>query len=132
MTAEGPPYKGHLDLGQLSNEDNAYCPSYISRDVYCICIANRAMFCVLFLQIECVEVDDEEGGEIGGIHGYTAPPTASHMIRGKDDAELGLHGNSVGAFRLYTYNEVPPFLKGNPFITHGYRLYLPTGVCFKR
>ena len=83
-----------------------------------------------FPQIEYIE--DEEGGGSGGIHGYRAQPTASHMIRGKDDAELGLCGNSVGAVRLYAYSEVPGFLKGNPFITHGYRLYLPTGLCFKR
>ena len=95
-----------------------------------IFIANNAVLLCTPPQIACIE--DEEGGESGGIHGYRAPPTASHMIRGKDDAELGLHGNVVGAVRLYTYSEVPTFLKGNPFITHGYRLYLPTGLCFKR
>ena len=95
-----------------------------------ICIANNAVLLCTLPQIACIE--DEEGGESGGIHGYRAPPTASHMIRGKDDAELGLHGNVVGAVRLYAYSEVPTFLKGNPFITHGYRLYLPTGLCFKR
>ena len=118
-------YLMFLSLAQV--ESSSVLPRILLLTSY-MCIANSAVGCVLFPQIECIE--DEDGD--GGIQGYRAPPTASHMLRGTDDAELGLHGNSVGSFRLYTYNEVPNFLKGNPFITHGYRLYLPTGLCFKR
>ena len=95
--------------------------------------ALRAVFPQLVEEVRATDVIDQlyqrnllEKNEYEGI------ADASHMIQGKDDAELGLHGNVVGALRLYTYSEVPTFLKGNPFITHGYRLYLPTGLCFKR
>ena len=33
---------------------------------------------------------------------------------------------------LYTYQEVPPFLKGNPYITEGYRAHLSPELCAKR
>ncbi|XP_043911670.1 progestin and adipoQ receptor family member 3-like isoform X2 [Protopterus annectens] len=33
--------------------------------------------------------------------------------------------------RLYSYEEIPTFLKGNPYITDGYRAYLPSSLCIK-
>lgn len=33
---------------------------------------------------------------------------------------------------LYKYNEVPDFLQGNPYLTNGYRAFLPPSLCFKR
>nr|XP_047930453.1 progestin and adipoQ receptor family member 3 isoform X2 [Anser cygnoides] len=33
--------------------------------------------------------------------------------------------------RLYTYEQIPVFLKDNPYITDGYRAYLPARLCLK-
>lgn len=34
--------------------------------------------------------------------------------------------------RLYTYEQIPGFLRENPYITDGYRAYLPSRLCIKR
>lgn len=34
--------------------------------------------------------------------------------------------------RLYTYEQIPVSLKDNPYITDGYRAYLPSRLCIKR
>lgn len=36
------------------------------------------------------------------------------------------------AIRLYTYEQIPGFLRDNPYITDGYRAYLPSRLCIKR
>lgn len=33
--------------------------------------------------------------------------------------------------RLYTYEQIPLFLRENPYITDGYRAYLPSRLCIK-
>ena len=33
---------------------------------------------------------------------------------------------------LYTYHEIPSFLKGNPDIKEGYRADLPVAMCLRR
>lgn len=33
---------------------------------------------------------------------------------------------------LYAYHDIPAFLKGNPYITDGYRVHLDTEMCVKR
>ncbi|XP_051475165.1 progestin and adipoQ receptor family member 3 isoform X3 [Apus apus] len=33
--------------------------------------------------------------------------------------------------RLYTYEQIPVFLKDNPYITDGYRAYLPSRLCLR-
>ena len=33
---------------------------------------------------------------------------------------------------LYGYSDVPEFLKGNPYVTNGYRVSLPFSLCLKR
>ncbi|XP_078577924.1 progestin and adipoQ receptor family member 3-like isoform X1 [Branchiostoma floridae x Branchiostoma japonicum] len=33
--------------------------------------------------------------------------------------------------QLYGYDEIPNFLKGNPYVVGGYRAYLPTALCLK-
>ncbi|XP_064869976.1 progestin and adipoQ receptor family member 3-like, partial [Oncorhynchus nerka] len=33
--------------------------------------------------------------------------------------------------RLYTYEQIPVFLRDNPYITDGYRAYLPSRLCIK-
>lgn len=34
--------------------------------------------------------------------------------------------------RLYTYEQIPVFLRDNPYITDGYRAYLPSRLCLRR
>lgn len=34
--------------------------------------------------------------------------------------------------RLYTYEQIPVFLKENPYITDGYRAHLPSKLCLRR
>lgn len=34
--------------------------------------------------------------------------------------------------RLYTYEQIPLFLKENPYITDGYRAHLPSKLCLRR
>ena len=33
---------------------------------------------------------------------------------------------------LYKYNEIPEFMKGNPYLLHGYRGQMNTQFCLKR
>ncbi|CAL8279817.1 unnamed protein product [Merluccius merluccius] len=52
----------------------------------------------------------------------------------------GLHHHSLHHWpallpqriRLYTYEQIPQFLKENPFITDGYRAHLPSKLCLRR
>lgn len=34
--------------------------------------------------------------------------------------------------RLYTYEQIPLFLRENPYITNGYRAHLPSKLCLRR
>ena len=47
------------------------------------------------------------------------------------DAETPLTIAGFG-IPLYPYREVPSFLRGNPYITEGYRAYLSNEMCIKR
>lgn len=40
--------------------------------------------------------------------------------------------NEKKGFHLYSYAEVPHFMQGNPYITHGYRAFLTSGQCLRR
>ncbi|CAH2301768.1 progestin and adipoQ receptor family member 3 isoform X1 [Pelobates cultripes] len=46
-----------------------------------------------------------------------------HFHHASEDTEEGI--------RLYTYEQIPVFLKDNPYITDGYRAYLPSRLCLK-
>lgn len=51
------------------------------------------------------------------------------------DSSSSITGNNTGlsnVIPLYHYQDLPPFLQGNPYITSGYRAYLPTEMCIKR
>ncbi len=58
-------------------------------------------------------------------------PRKQTIARG-DDA--GADGGPPYAFGipLYTYHDLPSFLKGNPYITDGYRVHLDAEMCVKR
>lgn len=57
------------------------------------------------------------------------------------DLEIDDHGANVcrtgscephmDEIRLFQYNEIPDFLKGNPWVVKGYRAFLPFGQCMK-
>jgi hypothetical protein len=87
----------------------------------------------VYMEVTCVEVEEGVGLDEKGR--VLAPPF-SHMLRHiKDEDEeepVSPSTSGVGhAVRLYHYNELPNFLRGNPFITSGYRVYLPTRLCLK-
>ena len=53
--------------------------------------------------------------------------------------ERGLTTDSKSPFlleskivKLYDYHDVPYFLRGNPYITSGYRAFLSVRMCIKR
>ena len=48
-----------------------------------------------------------------------------------DDAGVPYTRTSFG-IPLYTYDDIPNFLKGNPYIVCGYRADIPTSLCIKR
>ena len=52
----------------------------------------------------------------------------------RDNTPTTLAGSSVGSngIPLYHYRDLPAFLQGNPYITSGYRAYLPTEMCIQR
>ncbi|KAK7113193.1 progestin and adipoQ receptor family member 3-like isoform X1 [Littorina saxatilis] len=43
----------------------------------------------------------------------------------------GICKTSPEEIRLFSYNEIPEFLKGNPWVVDGYRAFLPFGLCMK-
>lgn len=49
-----------------------------------------------------------------------------------DDELPSLSGVSSYGVPLYTYQQIPPYLKGNPHIVGGYRAHIPLGLCMKR
>ena len=53
---------------------------------------------------------------------------------GKDyHLPLVISAQEKGAdIQLYEYYEIPYFLRGNPYITSGYRMYLSNEMCLKR
>ena len=57
-------------------------------------------------------------------------PKALHISRG-DKRESPTKIASFG-IPLYPYAAVPSFLKGNPYITDGYRAHLSPKLCVKR
>jgi len=52
--------------------------------------------------------------------------------RGLDGCNTGLCDVSEREITLYKYNEIPDFLQGNPYVVHGYRVFLPFSLCLKR
>ena len=50
---------------------------------------------------------------------------------GDDDTGVPYTRTSFG-IPLYTYDDIPNFLKGNPYIVCGYRADIPTSLCIKR
>lgn len=58
------------------------------------------------------------------------------------DIEIDDHGEAACStgiceqypeeIKLFRYSEIPDFLKGNPWVIDGYRVFLPFGLCVKR
>lgn len=74
---------------------------------------------------------DPEDVERGTLLPLDSPKeqTLAHDISEAADvpSELAAFG-----IPLYTYHEIPAFLKGNPYITAGYRAHLDPQLCVKR
>ena len=53
---------------------------------------------------------------------------------GCGNSQATTHCCSTGGkhLALYNYHEVPPFLRGNPYVVEGYRAMLPFSLCLKR
>lgn len=51
---------------------------------------------------------------------------------GAQACSTGLFDQHPGEIKLFHYNEIPDFLKGNPWVIEGYRAFLPFGLCMKR
>ena len=69
----------------------------------------------------------EEGRDVSDL----VTPPQQQIVR---DTATALAGTSTGSngIPLYHYQDLPPFLQGNPYITSGYRAYLPTEMCIQR
>ncbi|KAL0193096.1 hypothetical protein M9458_011392, partial [Cirrhinus mrigala] len=52
---------------------------------------------------------------------------SAKVLKNAQYIELG----SYQGIRLYTYEQVPGFLRENPYITDGYRAYLTSRLCIK-
>ena len=57
-------------------------------------------------------------------------PTQQSIAR--DDVTPSTKSTGKNGIPLYHYRDLPLFLRGNPYITSGYRAYLPTDMCIKR
>lgn len=66
----------------------------------------------------------EEGRDVSDL----VTPPQQQIVR---DTPAGTSTGSNG-IPLYHYQDLPPFLQGNPYITSGYRAYLPTEMCIQR
>ncbi len=69
-----------------------------------------------------------------GLSLEVVTPRKQTISRGDDAGEEGGIPYAFGAFSipLYGYHDLPTFLQGNPYITHGYRVNLDTEMCVKR
>ena len=65
-----------------------------------------------------------------GVSDSVTPPQQV-IVRDASATLTGSSGKNNG-IPLYYYHDLPPFLQGNPYITSGYRAYLPTDMCIKR
>ena len=64
---------------------------------------------------------------------FLVSPTQQSIAR--DDVTSSVKSTPIGGkngIPLYHYHDLPLFLRGNPYITSGYRAYLPTDMCIKR
>jgi predicted membrane channel-forming protein YqfA (hemolysin III family) len=71
-----------------------------------------------------------------GLLGSGQEPRQQTIPREIDNHLAGLEASTpctIAPFGipLYTYREIPPFLKGNPYITDGYRAHLSPELCAK-
>lgn len=65
------------------------------------------------------------------------PPQNQAIARGATQQEEAGEGavpyaRTTFGIPLYTYHEIPSFLKGNPDIKEGYRAGLPAAMCLRR
>ncbi|XP_065903323.1 progestin and adipoQ receptor family member 3-like isoform X2 [Dysidea avara] len=63
---------------------------------------------------------------------FLVSPTQQSIAR--DDVTSSVKSTPIGGkngIPLYHYHDLPLFLRGNPYITSGYRAYLPTDMCIK-
>ena len=51
---------------------------------------------------------------------------------GVNACRSGICEHRMEEIQLLQYNEIPEFLKGNPWVIKGYRAFLPFGLCMKR
>lgn len=75
---------------------------------------------------------EEEGA---ARHDEFGPPTSQAIGRSvlhEDEAGSVPYTRVAFGIPLYTYHQVPTFLKWNPGIKEGYRVGLPMGMCFRR
>ena len=82
--------------------------------------------------------DSVKNRQLSARHPKFADYDAYHIL----DIEIDDHGAAVcktgicesspGNIQLFTYSEIPDFLKGNPWVVDGYRAFLPFGLCMKR
>ena len=84
------------------------------------------------------EVYDERRQEIGqDVEKAILVPSNLSLVReaslssGLSDVKIPYTRVNFG-IPLYRYQEVPTFLKSNPYIVCGYRAELPAGMCIKR
>ena len=70
--------------------------------------------------------DVEEGRDVSDL----ATPPQQKIVR--DNTRQAGSSKGSNGIPLYHYQDLPPFLQGNPYITSGYRAYLPTEMCIKR
>lgn len=52
--------------------------------------------------------------------------------KGLETCQTGLCNLDGQELVLLKYHEVPEFLRGNPYVVHGYRSLLPFNMCMKR
>ena len=73
-------------------------------------------------------VDAEEGRDVSDL----VTPPQQFIVRDSSPPTTNNNTGLSNGIPLYHYQDLPPFLQGNPYITFGYRAYLPTEMCIER
>lgn len=112
------------------------------------CLDNISIAIIIASSGKLKRLDDHANGKVNFVIVYLQPfrvplPDISDaftmpqkLLKSAQYIELGSYQYwpvlIPRGIRLYTYEQIPVFLKDNPYITDGYRAHLPSRLCIKR
>ena len=115
-----------ISTGNISDTDN--CCSH-HQDRVMINIPNN----VTTLEHYPVSLSDPYNVQLHSPTGQILSRETSQKTTNDDNVICnGPYTRTTFGIPLYMYQDIPPYMKGNPYITCGYRADIPTDMCVKR